>query len=383
MGAQFISGVAKRIFFAAEEGLQQVFSVLHKTYATASARLKLRRKSDLRGHRCHCPPNMPVHLVHSEGLREGADFVVDFGSNVRTPKRPQIPVPELVRVAGGIESGDVIHVKSDLIGQFVEYLLPHIQKPFVLVTGDSDYPPVGAHSGLLRDSRLIHWFAQNCDVPWRHEKLTRIPIGIDNPRYQKLEKRIGFLIDMALGKSPVDFSFSRNDMGDQKLLQEIGVAGRGNIANKPVKALCTFHMNQKLVPNFEEIPDRAEAYELLKDNPDCTFVTHRLLQEECWRVHDEYAFEISPRGKGLDCFRTWEAIFLGTIPIVKTTSLDPLYIDENLPVVIVQSFSEVTRENLQRWKEEMAPRFTPALVEKLTNDYWLKKIRAAAAPYRS
>ena len=45
---------------------------------------------------------------------------------------------------------------------------------------------------------------------------------------------------------------------------------------------------------------------------------------------------MSPQGNGLDCHRTWEALILKTIPIVRTSSLDPLY--EGLPVVVVHEW---------------------------------------------
>jgi hypothetical protein len=246
------------------------------------------------------------------------------------------------------------------------------------VTGDSDYGPVGAFRYLLDDARIAHWFAQNCDVAFRHPKLTRIPIGIDNPRYTKLEKRIGFFIEMMLGKSPLDPSVSRNDVGDQALLQKIAAAARGDARTRPLRALCTFHMNQKLVPNFEAVPERKEAYEILKDNPCCHFVPSRLLQSECWRIHADFAFEVSPRGKGLDCFRTWEALLLGTIPIVKTSTLDPLYVDEDFPVAVVESYREITPDNLTRWRDSLAEKLAPRMIRRLTNDYWLDRIRAAA-----
>ncbi len=97
-------------------------------------------------------------------------------------------------------------------------------------------------------------------------------------------------------------------------------------------------------------------------------------------MHADFAFEVSPRGKGLDCFRTWESLFLGTIPIVKTSTLDPLYLDEGFPVVIVELYREVTAKNLSRWRDCFADKFTPDMIERLTNDYWLGRIRAAVTP---
>jgi hypothetical protein len=372
-----MSALAKRLFFAAEDLLQKVLEFGHGRRAALAARWWLRRKSDLRGTTCHCPPGMPLHLVHSEGLREGADVVVDFRSNIAGRERRQVPVAALARVAPEIGDGDIVHVKADRMAQFAEHVLPRMRGPVVLVTGDSDYGAVGDFRHLLENPKLRHWFAQNCDVPWRHPRLTRIPIGFDNPRYDKLEKRIGFLIEMVLGKTPYDPTVSRNDIGDQARLQQIaaGIAARPH--HKPLRALCTFHLNQKLVPNFEELPERRQAYDLLKDNPACHFPARRLPQEECWRIHADFAFQVSPRGRGLDCFRTWESLFLGTIPIVRSSTLDPLYRDEDLPVVIVESYREVVPANLARWKAQLEDRFTPELRARLTNGYWLDRIRAA------
>jgi hypothetical protein len=350
--------------------------------AAATSLFWPRRKSDLSGYACHCRPGAPVHLIHSEGLREGCDVVVDFGANVRSPRRYQVPVEALAGVAADFEAGDIVHVKAELLPAFLRYVFPRVGVPIVLVTGDSDYAPVGKHRDILNDERIVHWFAQNCDVPFRHRKLTRIPIGIDNPVYTKLEKRIGFLVDMLARKSPVDPTMSRNDMGDQKHLLSVADQIQREVSQKPAKALCTFHMNQKLVPNFQNIPDRLEAYQVLRDNPECYFVARRLLQDECWRLHADFAFEVSPRGNGLDCFRTWEALVLNTIPIVKTTTLDPLFADENFPVVVVHSYAEITTEALSRWKAEMQDLFTPEMKRRLTNDYWLEKIRSTSAPFR-
>lgn len=52
------------------------------------------------------------------------------------------------------------------------------------------------------------------------------------------------------------------------------------------------------------------------------------------------AFVISPPGNGLDCHRTWEAIYLGAIPIVLRDSL-PSELVAGLPIHVVASWAEV------------------------------------------
>lgn len=360
---------------ALEDRLEQVLAALRQRRARRDAVKFLSGKEYLRGRRCHCPDGLAEHFVHSEGLREAADVVVDFGSNVSCPGRRQLPVAALARIAPEIGGGDVVHVKTDLLEAFCEIVLPRLGGPVVLVTGDSDMSPVRRFRMLLDHPLVLHWFAQNCDLPGRHPRLTRIPIGLDNPRYAKFEKRLGFLLAMAAGKGPLDPGFSRNDMGEQDVLLAIRGAAQPTPAGRPARALCTFHVNQKFRPNFADIPDRAEAYRLLKDNPACHFPARRLSQTECWRLHREFAFEVSPRGKGLDCFRTWEALALGVIPIVRRSTLDPLYEDEGFPVVIVESFAEISPVSLRGWLAGLADRFTPQLTRKLSNAYWSDRIR--------
>jgi hypothetical protein len=363
--------------FALEDALSHTLAAAFRVRATVRARRFLRTKDDLRGRSCHCRQGRQpdVHLVHSEGLREACDVVIDYASNVENPYRPQIPLTLVTTIASEIAHGDLVHVKTDHLEAFVRDILPRTSGPIVLVTGDSDISPVGRFEHLLDDDRILHWFAQNCDVAYEHPRLTRVPIGVDNPIYTKLEKRLGFAVSAVLGKIPFDRRFSRNAMGDQARLQEIARRKTRTIREKPARVLCTFHCNQQLLSNADTIPDRADAYAALRDQPDCHVIRRRLPQDEYWRAHDDFAFEVSPRGKGLDCFRTWECLFLGTIPIVKTSPLDALYRQEQFPVVIVQSYEEISSANLRRWKADLEGGFTPELIRRLSNDYWVERIR--------
>ncbi len=148
-------------------------------------------------------------------------------------------------------------------------------------------------------------------------------------------------------------------------------------AERPLRCLCTFHQNQKIVaPDLTNVPPRAQALAQLWNNPSCHFVGGRLPSRECWELHGRFAFQISPHGIGLDYFRTWESLALGTIPIVKASTLDPLYADNGLPVVRVRSWSEITPENLERWQAECLPLLV-GLDHRLTAEAWTEKVRAA------
>lgn len=87
----------------------------------------------------------------------------------------------------------------------------------------------------------------------------------------------------------------------------------------------------------------------------------------------EYRYVLSPHGAGLDCFRTWEALLIGCIPVVKTSTLDPLYKD--LPVIIVKDWFDINESYLNKEYEQLKNK--PFKKEKLFMDYWENMILAS------
>ena len=85
-------------------------------------------------------------------------------------------------------------------------------------------------------------------------------------------------------------------------------------------------------------------------------------------------FTLSPRGNGIDCHRTWEALLMGAIPIVRSSSLDPLYKD--LPVLIIDDWEDVTENFLQ--EEYNLIKNKTFRMEKIYLQYWIAEIRRVA-----
>ena len=59
-----------------------------------------------------------------------------------------------------------------------------------------------------------------------------------------------------------------------------------------------------------------------------------------------YKYSISPKGNGIDCHRTWEALYLNCIPIVESNSINELY--EDLPVIIIEDWNNITEDIILR-----------------------------------
>jgi hypothetical protein len=106
--------------------------------------------------------------------------------------------------------------------------------------------------------------------------------------------------------------------------------------------------------------DRREAFDSIDKN--CVFYCEKPLgRRDTWKQMATFAFCISPHGHGLDCHRTWEALALGCVPIVKSSPLDPLY--SKFPIWIVQDWSHVTQDSIKAKFEEMQSRMAQWSVE--------------------
>lgn len=118
---------------------------------------------------------------------------------------------------------------------------------------------------------------------------------------------------------------------------------------------------------------------------------HRLPRVELWARKGRNLFDLSPRGHGIDCYRTWESLALGMVVIVQRVRgpLDQLY--EGLPVVLVDDYDEVSNVTLARWAEEHKAKFARGdyptvelapgvrVLERLTTAYWVRVMRTRAA----
>lgn len=237
--------------------------------------------------------------------------------------------------------GDTIFVEYDLLKKFGRKYLPKIRHRFILITPNcesgTDNPQPGRFAHLLESKKLAAWFVQNIDQK-PSERVIPIPIGLANqvwPHGQvSVLEPIASLAPPRGGKERdyfvyVNFSVHTNESARKPCLDYF-------------LSLPTSVMRQ---------PSSFGAY--LRDLSRAVFV-------------------VSPPGNGLDCHRTWEALLMGCYPIVLSSTLNPLY--ENLPVVIVSDWSEVTDEFLQKKKEEFSKRAWN--YEQLYAPHWFKKVFA-------
>jgi len=94
----------------------------------------------------------------------------------------------------------------------------------------------------------------------------------------------------------------------------------------------------------------------------------------------KHKFVASPEGNGIDCHRTWEAIYLGVIPIVKRTVLSEYFYDLGLPILLISNWNEVDdfdAEYLSRFYAEHSDKFRSMYI---WADAWLECFSSGVDP---
>ncbi len=226
-----------------------------------------------------------------------------------------------------IKRADKIFVEYQLLKQF-QKIAHQIQHPFILITPNvenySDGPLPGRFTTLLKQKNLAAWFMQNIDCP-ATDRLIPIPIGLSNNFWacEKIEAKI------------------KN--------RDIFVYVNFNVDTNPKQRKPCFDYFTKMP--WAQYSESKAFHEYLADLSRSNFV-------------------VSPPGSGLDCHRTWEALYMGCYPIVLNSTLNPLY--EGLPVVIVDSWEKVTEELLQKKMEEFKKRDWN--LNKIYIPYWFEKV---------
>lgn len=284
--------------------------------------------------------------VSSRGLFKSTDI----HNRVAASSRGDLELEEFKKT----DRGSILYVCNSAIRTFVMETLPFITERFVLVSGDSDNAmPFGALSedeftAFIADKRLQHWFCQNLLIS--HPKMTHLPIGLD---YHTISK-VGEQHPWGTGALPVD---------QEKELEQCIQEAASPALRYPL-CYSNFHHSAW------GIGDRGDRKEVVATvQKDIVFYDPYYTQRAiAWNRQSQFIFVLSPMGGGYDCHRTWEALCLGCIPIVKSSGLDPLFTD--LPVLIVKNWSDVTRELLELTIRSFSgKRFC---MDKLRLEYWTK-----------
>ncbi len=279
---------------------------------------------------------LPIRYPHisANGFRHTADHFFDQPHKIKILLTGKSFSPDAVK------NGDTIFIKNhpQYLTKFFANVHPYINEKYILISHQGDMTTPGAYAHHLDSEKIIAWYSCNVGAD-AHPKMRPIPLGVMGILMKNLPRNC----EEILGRVLLDIK-----------------KGAINKTN-----LFYFNVNPKT-----NILERGKPLDFLRNQKFCTMAKGKPY-EQYLREMATHKFVISPHGTGLDCYRTWEALTLGCIPVVKKSSLDVLY--EGLPVLIVDNWQEVTEDFLEIKYQEMQQQ--QYQLERLSIGYWIDVIR--------
>jgi hypothetical protein len=250
--------------------------------------------------------------------------------------------------------------QSEVFTFLAKHVLQNISKSFIIISfgGDESFPNEtivscsdtnkNYYDIIIQSIHFKHWFAVNKVIP-DDKMFSIIPYGLD---FWNLSQYDCFgLKQCSIENQDITMiEISKNALTFNKRIPQIYINWHYNLTD-------TRHGDS-----------RRKLQSILPSN--ITYYAQNMSRTEYWKECSNYKFVLSPHGNGLDCIRTWEALCLGCIVIVKKSAIDNLY--DDLPVVIVNEWNEVNEQFLQKIITSFSEK--QFNLNKLTMNYWIEKI---------
>lgn len=245
---------------------------------------------------------------------------------IRVDQGLQMEKPDYERLL----SARIIYVVAHVLNLFASAILPKLPRPVVIMTGTTDENIGPEWAALADDPRVIHWYAQN--VNFIHPKVTPIPIGIANENWphgskadlvramaEEVERRPACYMNYKLTNQGVRMQVAKRFVGQPYVRLE----GR------------------------QPFPDYLRALKACR-------------------------FCLSPPGAGIDCHRTWESLYVGTVPLVSAGPWMSGF--THLPMIAVDDWLTIEWADIQRAGDAIPP-FDPSSIPELRMSWWADRIR--------
>lgn len=263
------------------------------------------------------------------------------------------PEPDDIRIQ---QVGNVIYAHTTLVSEIFNNPPKH---KFNLCTESGDLGLFDAGDKIIIGSNFCkNWFINKKDIPenlnlWFachaniiHPKIRALPLGTNDTVIEK----IGKILENPPPKDQLIYLNCRIDSNPQERMSAY---------------ICGHEMGWTLGhhPNYlDRIGRREYSNDTYQD----------LFLNEVAR----HRFTVSPIGSGTDCYRFWEILWLGGVPIIKTNQV--MTRNWNLPILEVENWSDCTPEFLERQYEVIMKRGQNQEydLDQLTRSFWTKQIEA-------
>lgn len=200
-----------------------------------------------------------------------------------------------------------VYLVGDLIDQFIEscHQIPNIE---TLVIGESDVTQREQNLSKLY-SKVGKIFSNN--LVGKSDRCFPVPLGIERQAYRSAGRVRNFQkkYEIKISDRTIPFLIAWNDATNAK---------------RPIY--------------------RAE----FQNHSDSLVINQRVAASTIHKLMRKTMFVPSPAGNGIDCHRTWEALYLGAVPVVLRSEY---FGERNWPVLVVDSWSELLDKKSNELKD--------------------------------
>lgn len=119
-----------------------------------------------------------------------------------------------------------------------------------------------------------------------------------------------------------------------------------------------------LYMNHNDINNSSIRTPITQKYKTCSWVTTESnvpFQEYIYNM-SQHKFVLSPYGNGIDCHRTWEALYLGVIPIVNKSFIAES-ICKYIPIIVVDDMTTITEEFLNSMYDEISTQYNSDILQ--------------------
>lgn len=234
-----------------------------------------------------------------------------------------------------VKDKDVVFVGDNRIKSFLTEIHPKIKHSYVLVTHNGD-EVIDQEAFKLADDTILKWYGINVLIS--NPKVIPIPLGIENKHYY--------------------------------------VLGITSIFNKVIKK-GSFKKN-RIFYGFtviNNISERQPALDVLKTNSLAETFSRWFNFYDYLHLLSTYKFVASPPGSCVEGHRTWDALYIGVVPIVKSSVTIDYFERIGLPLWSVKDWHELDNLSEKDLKNKFESIKKSSNQSPLYMDYWIDKIR--------
>lgn len=213
---------------------------------------------------------------------------------------------------------------------------------FVLVSHNEDQNVTDEFLTIANHPIVVKWFAQNLMI--FHPKVTFLPIGVANEMWPHGNISVAKAVSDAFFNAPKSGTFFNFDIG----------------TNPSERQPCLDILQAKGLHWTPRLPYGDYLSNLSK-----------------------YKYAISPPGNGVDCHRTWEAYYMGVIPVLKRSRFTECLLADGYACVLLDRWEDFNEAKLEAEYDALLQTFKTTTIQRLRFSHFRDKILDAAASVHS